>query len=120
MDVRYVQALLPCAGERIATHATAIETAHFHVYTYLIHAGLELDVKNVWNVLREARFADADWAELCLQLIDHFDLSTTKADHGQANLCMIETISQWLKSDLEASWEKLADAMPKVRGYGAS
>ena len=86
---------------------------------FLIHAGsLKLDVKNVLNVLREAGFADADWAELGLQLIDHFDLSTIKADHGQANLCMIETISQWLKSDLEASWEKLTDAIPKVRGYG--
>ena len=86
---------------------------------FLIHAGsLKLDVKDVLNVLREAGFADADWAELGLQLIDHFDLSTIKADHGQANLCMIETISQWLKSDLEASWEKLADAIPKVRGYG--
>ena len=86
---------------------------------HLIHAGsLELDLLNVLNVLREAGFADAGWAELGLQLIDHFDLSTTKADHGQANLCMIETISHWLKSDLEASWEKLADAIPKVRGYG--
>ena len=118
MDVRYVQALLPCAGERIATHATAIKTAHFHIYTYLIHAGLEVDVKNVLNVLREARFADADWAELGLQLIDRFDLSTIRADHGKANLCMMETISQWLKSDPKASWEKLNDTIPKVGGYG--
>ena len=118
MDVRYVQALLPCAGKRIATHATGIETAHFHVYTYLIHAGLELDVKNVLNVLREARFADGDWAQLGLQLIDHFDSTTIKADHGKANLCMIDTISQWLVKDTQASWEKLTDAMPKMRGYG--
>ena len=118
MDVRYVQALLSCAGERIATHATAIETAHFHVYTYLIHAGLELDVKNVLNVLREARFADTDWAELGLQLIDRFDLAALKADHGKANHCMMETISQWLKSDPKASWEKLADAVTKVGRYG--
>ena len=75
-------------------------------------------MRNVLNVLRKARFADADWAELGLQLIDHFDLSTIKVDHGQAGLCMIETISQWLKMNREASWEKLTDAIPKVGGYG--
>ena len=75
-------------------------------------------MKNVLTVLREARFADADWAELGLQLIDRFESTTIKADHSQANLCMIETISQWLKSDPEASWEKLAEVLPKVQRYG--
>ena len=75
-------------------------------------------MKNVRNVLHEARFADADWAELGLQLIDRFDLSTIRADHGKANHCMMETISQWLKSDPKASWEKLTDAVTKVGGYG--
>ena len=84
----------------------------------LIHAGLELDLRNVLNVLCEAGFADADWAELGLQLIDHFDLSTIRADHGQVNLCLIDTISQWLKSDPKASWEKLSVSLPKVKGYG--
>ena len=85
----------------------------------LIQADLELDVKNVLNVLRGAGFADADWAELGLQLIQqHFELATIRADHSQANHCMIETISQWIKSDPEASWQKLAEAVPKVRGYG--
>ena len=75
-------------------------------------------MKSVLNVLREARFADADWVELGLQLIDRFDLSTIRADHGKANHCMMETISQWLKSDPKASWEKFADAVTKVGGYG--
>ena len=75
-------------------------------------------MKNVLNVLREAGFAGAGWAELGLQLINHFELATIKADHGQANLCMIETISQWLKSDTKASWEKLAEALVNVEGYG--
>ena len=83
-----------------------------------IHTGLKLDVKNVLNVLREAGFADVGWAELGLQLINHFELATIKADHGQANYCMIETISQWLKSDPKASWQKLAEAVSKVGGYG--
>ena len=31
---------------------------------------------------------------------------------------MIDAISQWLQSDLKASWEKLAEAITKVGGYG--
>ena len=75
-------------------------------------------MKNVLNVLREAKFADAGWAELGLQLINHFELATIKADNSQANLCMISTITQWLNSDTKASWEKLAEAISKVGGYG--
>ena len=79
---------------------------------------MELNEKNILNVLREAGFADSDWAELGLQLIDRFASSTIKADHGQAGCCMIETISQWLAKDTKASWEKLAEAIRKVGGYG--
>ena len=79
---------------------------------------LKLDKKNIVNVLHKAGFADGDWAQLGLQLIDHFDSTTVRADHGQASLCMIDTILQWLAKDTEASWEKLAEAIAKVGGYG--
>ena len=75
-------------------------------------------MKNIVNVLHEAEFADGDWPQLGLQLIDHSALTTIKSNHGQAGLCMIETISQWLKTDCEASWKKLAEAVAKVVGYG--
>ena len=78
----------------------------------------ELDVKNAINVLAEANFADGDWTQLGLQLIDHFDSTTISADHGKASDCMIHTISQWLKTDTKASWEELAAAVTKVKGYG--
>jgi len=78
----------------------------------------ELDVKNAINVLDEAKFADGDWAQLGLQLIDHFDSTTISADHGRASDCMIDTIFQWLRTDTKASWEKLAEAVTKVKGYG--
>ena len=78
----------------------------------------ELDVKNAINVLDEAKFADGDWAQLGLQLIDHFDSTTISADHGKASDCMIHTIFQWLRTDTKASWEKLAEAVTKVKGYG--
>ena len=78
----------------------------------------KLDVKNAINVLDEANFADGDWAQLGLQLIDHFDSTTIRADHGRASDCMIDTIFQWLRTDTKASWEKLAEAVAKVKGYG--
>ena len=31
---------------------------------------------------------------------------------------MIDTISQWLRTDTDASWEKLAEAVAKVENYG--
>ena len=78
----------------------------------------QLNVKNVVNVLHEAKFADGDWPKLGLQLIDHSALTTIKSDYGESSLCMIETISRWLKTNSEASWEKLAKAVTKVGGYG--
>ena len=78
----------------------------------------ELNVKNVVNVLREAKFADGDWPKLGLQLIDHFDSTTIKSDYGESSLRMIETISWWLKTNSEPSWEKLAEAVAKVGRYG--
>ena len=86
---------------------------------YLHTAKMKLDVRNIVNVLHEAKFGDGDWAQLGLQLIDHFDSATIGANHWyRASLCMIDTISQWLRTDLEPSWEKLAEAVAKVQGYG--
>ena len=72
------------------------------------------------NVLHKATFADADWEKIGQQLsIKHHVLKTIRADHpGQSSLCMSYTISQWLNNDLEPSWEKLAEAVSKVEGYG--
>ena len=85
----------------------------------LSHSGFELDVKTVVNVLHEAKFADGDWAQLALQLIDPTALTTIRANHpGDASLCLIDTICQWLRTDREVSWEKLAAAVSRVGGYG--
>ena len=79
----------------------------------------ELDEKNIVNVLHAAKFADGDWKLLGLQLIKHTDLTTIEADrHGKSNLCMMDMVSQWLKTELEPSWGKLAEAVEKVEGYG--
>ena len=82
---------------------------------------MKLDTRNVLNVLHEAGFADADWKLLGQQLIEHTALQNIDAKHrGNPNLCMIDTIVQWLNNDLEASWKKLAGAVIKVAGYGES
>ena len=93
---------------------------HIIIISYfLIHTGLELDVKNVLNVLHEAGFADADWELLGMQLIMRSTALTIRANrHGDSSLCMIDTIFQWLRTDTEASWEKLADAVAKLEEYG--
>ena len=80
---------------------------------------MKLNEKNILNVLHEAEFADADWELLGKQLIGGPALRNIDANRrGNSNLCMIDTISHWLNSDTEASWEKLAKAIPKVQGYG--
>ena len=80
---------------------------------------MKLSEKNILNILHEAGFADAHWQLLGQQLIEHTALQDINANHrGNPNLCMIDTISQWLRTDTEASWEKLAGAIPKVGGYG--
>ena len=69
------------------------------------------------NVLHQAKFSDGHWEQLALQLIGHDAMVTVRADRRESSLCMIETISRWLKTDLQASWEKLAAAVAKVEEY---
>ena len=78
----------------------------------------ELNERNVLNVLHEARFSDGDWFQLGQQLIETTNLKTIEANYRKVSHCMIHTISQWLQSDLKASWEKLAEAVTRVEGYG--
>ena len=52
------------------------------------------------------------------QLIEIADLKMIEANRHKVSDCMADTISQWLQSDIEASWEKLAEAVTNVGGYG--
>ena len=80
---------------------------------------MELNDRNILNVLHEAEFADAHWELLGNELIKRSALLTIRANrHGDSSLCMIDTISQWLRTDTEASWEKLAAAVAKLEEYG--
>ena len=79
---------------------------------------MELNDRNILNVLHEARFADAHWELLGKQLISGPALLNIRANrYGDSSLCMIDTISQWLRTDTEASWEKLAEAIAKLEQY---
>ena len=80
---------------------------------------MKLNTRNILNVLHEAGFADANWQLLGSQLISDTASQNINANRrGDPNLCMIDAIAQWLRTDLEASWEKLAGAIAKVEQYG--
>ena len=80
---------------------------------------MKLDIANILNVLHKAGFADAHWELLGQRLIKNSALLTIGADRNyRASLCMIDTISWWLRTDTEASWEKLAGVVAEVEEYG--
>ena len=78
----------------------------------------ELNARNVVNVLHDAGFSDGDWYQLGQQLIEMAALRRIKASDHEPSNCMIDTIAQWIQSDLKASWGKLAEAVTKIGGYG--
>ena len=78
---------------------------------------MKLDGRNVLNVLHNAGVADGDWEQLGMQLVARSALRSIRANRlGNDVLSMIDTIYQWLRSDIEASWEKLAEAVETLRG----
>ena len=80
---------------------------------------LDVTVRNIVNVLHEAKVSNGDWEQLGLQLIEHTAITEIKANrHDESSNCMTDTISQWLRTDCETSWEKLAAAVAKVEKYG--
>ena len=46
------------------------------------------------------------------------DLRAIRASYCDAGNCMIDMVDQWLRSDLDASWENLAKALDNVTGCG--
>ena len=91
-----------------------------YIFSICFHTGKkELNNRNILNVLHKAEFADAHWELLGEQLIKHSALLNIRENrHGQASLCMIDTIAQWLRTDTAKSWEKLAEAVAQVGEYG--
>ena len=124
VDVSYKLTVLHWAGGKIACHTCYTYQQVISLFMIIMscpptRAGLELDVKNVINILHEAGFADGHWEQLGQQLIKYATLSTIRANrHGDSHLCMSDTISGWLNNDLDKSWEKLAEAVAKLEGYG--
>ena len=111
-----------CAGGKITTHPI-YGSIYLHIiiasYVPPTPAGLELNVRNIVNVLHKAGFSDGHWEQLGQQLIKYATLTTIRANrHDDSQHCMSDTIFQWLNNDLEASWEKLAEAVARVEKYG--
>ena len=89
----------------------------------------ELNVKNIVNVLHEAKFSDGDWELLGLQLIKHTDLTAIEAKHrGKPGLCMMDMVSQWLRNEshhpgisllkLLRRWKDMEKPLQKLFGEG--
>ena len=96
---------------------SGLETFIWYLNLMLLFVA-ELVVRNVLNVLHEAGFSDGHWFQLGQQLIETANLNAIEANCCEVSRCMIDTIAQWLRSDTEASWEKLAEAVSKVGEYG--
>ena len=76
-------------------------------------SGGSLTVRNITNELVDI----ADWESVGVEL----GVSATKLSEIRANrmnngpLCKISMADTWLRSDVNASWEKLADALDRTK-----
>ena len=75
-------------------------------------------MRNILNTLHKGKFTDGNWFELGQQLITNAALNAIEANHGGKKHLMIDMVSLWLRSDLKASWETLADAVEMLGKYG--
>ena len=101
-------------GKQTRTYDGCITYKHVIATLVLLNGSL-------LNVLHDPNidFADADWELLGQQLLRGSTLRTIRADrHGDPSLCLIDTASTWLQTDLNASWERLAEAIEQVATYG--
>lgn len=74
-----------------------------------------LTAVNAVDVLIESGFKPSLWQNLAPKLRISNPESITKPSNS---FCLEETIRQWLKSDLEASWKKLANHVSSIPSYG--
>ena len=82
---------------------------------------MDLEVSNIQEKLEEGEFEAVYWKELgtCLGM-KAGRLKTLAATyegnlaHGHA-LALVDVLDRWLRSDREAKWNSLADAMDKIR-----
>ena len=76
-----------------------------------------LTLTEIQNELSEV--TAAKWHHLGIQLeIPPATLSTIESDHPRdAQRCMTEVITRWLRNAPEHSWEKLTEALEAMGGY---
>ena len=81
---------------------------------------MELNIRNILNVLHGAEFSDAHWDDLGLYLmVKRPSLLNIETDRrGNPAHCMIDMLSHWLNNDEDASWDKLAGAVGVMTQYG--
>ena len=75
----------------------------------ILFASPDLHVRNILITLKKGNFTE--WFDLGQQLIKYADLKTIEANNGGGRNLMIDMVALWLRSDLKASWETLADTV---------
>ena len=84
---------------------------HFHT------ALCETHVRDALTYLERANFADDDWEQLGRELIKPSALKTIQANRpGEPDICLFDMVSWWLRSDGNATWDKLAEALKTYEG----
>ena len=81
-------------------------------------AVVALDPVKVCDVLTECGFSRAHWDMLAARLSKDIDVEAVRQEKSTPELCLQETIRQWLNKDTEASWQRLATTVAKISGYG--
>ena len=81
-------------------------------HTFVHPAVSSLCMKELTEALREV----VDWHQLGVLLgIKPFRLQEVRMNHPHdAHHCKVAMLDGWLRSDVEASWEKLAQALEKM------
>ncbi|XP_019853903.1 PREDICTED: uncharacterized protein LOC109583135 [Amphimedon queenslandica] len=71
----------------------------------------------VLRVLKDGEFQTIKWFDLGLYLgLSYNDLKTTETKNSQdADRCLRECLALWLTDDIEATWDKLVDALSEIK-----
>ena len=71
----------------------------------------------ILRVLKDGHFQTIKWFDLGLYLgLVYTDLKTIETKNSQdADRCLRECLASWLTGDIEATWDKLVDALGEIK-----
>ena len=67
--------------------------------------------------LEKSNFADENWEQLGRKLIKPSALKTIQANRpGEPDICLVDTVSWWVRSDKSPTLDKLVEALKSYEG----